>query len=315
MKRLARLGVGLIVLVLLWFAIGPAGLGLQHTPLVGSPEDYGIRFETVTFQPKAERLTLHAWWMPVEGAKAVIIMVHGGGDNRSHPYMQWLRLARALIDHRYAIMDLDLRNHGESDDAPRGPTFGVDEAADVSAAIDCVAPRAPGARFAGLGYSMGGQTLLYAAASDPRLEAVVSDASYADVRAIVPNFAHAATGLPAWLFPAPFVWSAEHLHGVRLGARAVDVIGRIAPRHVLLIHDAADPIVPVEHCHRLAHADPAAEVWITSAPPGAATLSEIQPPWGTHAKSYLLHPEEYVRRVTDFYDGVFAGGPSRAGSF
>ena len=27
-----------------------------------------------------------------------LIMVHGGGDNRSNPYMRWLQLARALID-------------------------------------------------------------------------------------------------------------------------------------------------------------------------------------------------------------------------
>ncbi len=169
MKRVVRVAVGFIVLVLLWFAVGPAGLGLQHTPLVGSPGDYGIKFETVAFQPKGDPLTLRAWWMPVDDAKAVVIMVHGGGDNRSHPYMQWLRLARALTDRRYAVMDIDLRNHGESDDAPAGPTFGVDEAADVSAAIDYVASRVPGARFAGLGYSMGGQTVLYAAANDRRL--------------------------------------------------------------------------------------------------------------------------------------------------
>jgi len=151
---------------------------------------------------------------------------------------------------------------------------------------------------------MGGQTVLYAAARDARMEAVVSDATYADVREIVPNFAHAASGLPTVLFSGPFVWSAQHLHGVPLNARAVDVIGRIAPRPVLLIHDDADPIVPVEHCHRLARAYPAAQVWITTSPAAS-------PPWGTHAKSYLLHPEEYARRVTAFYDSVFASRANR----
>lgn len=262
MKRRASIGAALFVgLGLLWFGVAPAWFGLQHTPLVGSPQDYNIRFETVEFHPNDEPLTLGAWWMPADNAKAVIIMVHGGGDNRSHPYMQWLRLAQALIDHGYAAMDIDLRNHGESGDSRSGrSTFGVDEAADVSAAMDYVAQHLPGTRFAGLGYSMGGQTLLYAAARDPRLEAVVSDSTYADVRAIVPNFAHAVSGLPALLFSTPFVWSAEHLHGIPLGARAVDVIDRIAPRPVLLIHDAADPIVPVEHCHRLARAYGAAQV-------------------------------------------------------
>jgi len=303
------IGTALVVGLCLWFGIAPAFFGLAHTKLVGSPKDYGITSETVEFRPKDEPLTLRAWWMPADNAKAAIIMVHGGGDNRSHPYMQWLRLARALIDHGYAVMDLDLRNHGESDDSPgHRSTFGVDEAADVSAAMDYVAQRAPATRFAGLGYSMGGQAVLYSAARDPRMEAVVSDGTYADVRDIVPNFAHAATGLPTVLFSAPFVWSAQHVHGVPLDARAVDVIGRIAPRRVLLIHDAADPIVPVEDCRRLAQAYPAAEVWVTSASLDVEDHAGIRPPWGTHAKSYLLHPEEYVRRVSEFYDRVFASG-------
>lgn len=307
MKRRAAIGAGILVVVsLLWFGIAPAWFGLAHTPLVGSPKDHGITFETVEFHPKDEPLTLRAWWMPLDNPKAAVIMVHGGGDNRSHPYMQWLQLARALIDHGYAVMDIDLRNHGESDDsASRRATFGVDEAADVSAAIDYVAQRAPGTRFAGLGYSMGGQTVLYAAARDPRLEASVSDATYADVRDIVPNFAHAASGLPTVLFSAPFVWSAQHLHAVPLDARAVDIIAHIAPRRVLLIHDDADPIVPIEECRRLARAYPAAEVWVTSTPPAVVTQEGIRPPWGTHAKSYRLQPDEYVRRVTEFYDGVF----------
>jgi uncharacterized protein len=307
MKRRAVIAATLFVVVCLWFGIAPAFFGLAHTKVVGSPKDYDIGFETVEFHPTDVPLTLRAWWMPADNAKAAIIMVHGGGDNRSHPYMQWLRLARALIDHGYAVMDLDLRNHGESDDSPgHRSTFGVDEATDVLAAMDYIAQRQPGTRFAGLGYSMGGQTVLYAAARDPRVEAVVSDGTYADVRDIVPNFAHAATGLPTALFSGPFVWSAQHLHDVPLDARAVDVIAHIGPRPVLLIHDAADPIVPVEECNRLARAYPAAQVWITSTPHDAAAQTGVHPPWGTHAKSYVLHPGEYVDRVSDFYDKVFA---------
>jgi alpha-beta hydrolase superfamily lysophospholipase len=302
-RRLGIIAAVILGLCVLWFGVAPAGIGLKHTALAGSPQDYGVTFETVEFRPKDVALSLRAWWMPVENPKAVLVMVHDGGDNRSHPYMHWLGLARALFDHRYAVMDIDLRNHGESGDTPSGrSTLGVDEAADVRAAIDYVAQRRPEARFAGLGYSMGGQTLLYAAASDRRLEAVVSDGTYADARAIVATFAHAATEVPTLLFSAPFVWSAEYLHRMPLGARAVDVIARIAPRPVLLIHDADDPIVSVEHCHRLARAYPAARAWITSTPPA----QRPPPPWGTHAMSYRLHTDEYVRRVSGFFDQVFA---------
>ncbi len=86
-------------------------------------------------------------------------------------------------------------------------------------------------RFGGIGHSMGGQALLYTAARDPRLEAVVSDCTFTDIAAIVPQFAHAASGLPAVLFAGPFLWSTRWLHGVPLGeAHAIDVIGTVRQR-------------------------------------------------------------------------------------
>jgi pimeloyl-ACP methyl ester carboxylesterase len=312
MKRpIGIAGAIVLALALAWFGFAPAGQGLKHSAVVGSPQDHGIAFETIELQPADAPITLRAWWMPAAEAKAAIIMVHGGGNNRSQRTIGWLPLARSLIDRHYSVLALDLRNHGESGDTVNGSTFGVTEAADVTAAIDYLAKRAPGTRFAAIGYSMGGETAIYAASRDRRLEAIVADSAYADARDIVPYYAHAASGLPAWLFSAPFIWSAEHLHGVAMGARAVDVIGEISPRSVFLIHDAADPIVTIEHCKRLAAAYPAATVWITSTPANQLPESAA-PPWGTHAKSYLLQPEEYVQRVTRFFDGVFDQPPQQA---
>jgi fermentation-respiration switch protein FrsA (DUF1100 family) len=90
--------------------------------------------------------------------------------------------------------------------------------------------------------------------------------------------------------------------------RAIDVAGRIAPRAVLLIHDEGDPIVPTEHCRRLAAAIPGAQMWILPAPPPGDPLLVSQGRWGMHTQCYRFRPEEYVRRVTRFYDAVFAGG-------
>src|SRR5205085_3761817 len=110
----------------------------------------------------------------------------------------------------------DLRNFGESDGTPEGITFGDLEVHDVRGAVDWLATRAPGLPVGALGFSMGGATLLRAAAGDPRLRAVVADSAFADARGVAVAFTHAATGLPTVL-AAPFVWSAEHLHGAPLG--------------------------------------------------------------------------------------------------
>jgi pimeloyl-ACP methyl ester carboxylesterase len=263
--------------------------------VVGSPADVGLRYENVAFHPPDRPITIRAWWMP-------------GDDNRTQPHADGIRLAHDLVLERYGVLALDLRNYGESDGTPEGITFGEEESNDVIGAMDYLAARQPGLRFGALGMSMGGETVLYAAARDARLEAIVTDGTFAEARTIAAAFASAATGIPRWAL-GPFLWSAERLHGVPLGrGRAIDVAGRIAPRAVLLIHDEGDPIVPTEHCRRLAAAIPGAQVWILPAPPPDDPLLVSQGRWGMHTQCYRSGPEEYVRRVTRFYDGVFTGG-------
>jgi uncharacterized protein len=271
-------------------------------------------FETVAFRPPDEPITLRAWWMPAPSAKAAIILVHGGGDdNRSLPYADGLALARDLVARGYAVLALDLRNYGESDASHEGVTFGDLESNDLLGAMSYLAARADGLRYGAVGFSMGGEAVLYAAARDKRLEAVVTTDTFAEARGVAANFVGASTGLPR-LLVVPLAWSAEHLHGMPLGrGRAIDVVGAIAPRPALFIQNEADPIVPVEHCRRLAAAMPGSEVWITAAPPAESPLRLSQGRWGTHTQSYKLDPEAYVERVTRFFDARFVGNAEPRG--
>jgi len=290
--------------------VAPALLrpGAKRLPLVHTPADYGIVFETVAFRPPDESITLRAWWMPAPSAKAAIILVHGGGDdNRSLPYADGLALARDLVAHGYAVLALDLRNYGESDASPEGVTFGDLESNDLIGAMSYLTARAEGLRYGAVGFSMGGEAVLYAAARDRRLEAVVTTDTFAEARGVAANFVSASTALPRFLV-VPLLWSAEHLHGMPLGrGRAIDVVGAIPPRPALLIQNEADPIVPVDHCLRLAAAMAGSQVWITAAPPADSPLRVSQGRWGMHTQSYKLDPVGYVERVTRFFDARFLG--------
>ena len=310
MKYVSRAVTGCFGIALLWFAAGPLMFSNWHTPLVHKPSDYGLAFESVAFQPPDEAITLRSWWLPSPGARAVIVMAHGAGDNKSHPDTDWLKLARDLVANGYSIIDLDLRNHGESDNSVSGQIGGgEDEANDVIGAINYAIQRGLGTRFGAIGYSLGGQAALYAAARDPRIEAVVEDGTYADdLVSIVPNFANSVSGLPKFLFKGPFAWSAQHLHRIPLDrGRAIDVVSSIAPRPVLLIHNEADAIIPAEHSRRLAAAYPKAQLWISPAPP------PDNPFWraGMHCRSYQLYPEEFVMRATTFLNASFASESPR----
>src|SRR5436309_5974121 len=297
-KRVVVVGAACVVVAVAAFIlIAPALLrpGANRLRIVQTPRDYGLAFETVEFRPPDRPITLRAWWMPSEPAKAAIILVHGGGDdNRSLPYADGLKLAHDLVGHGYSVLAVDLRNYGESDATSEGVTFGDAESNDIIGAMNYLGTEHPGLRYGGLGFSMGGEAVLYAAARDPRLEAIVTTDTFAEARTVAANFVGASTGLPR-LVVLPILWSAEHLHGVPLGrGRAIDVVGAIPPRPVLLIQNEADPIVPVEHCRRLAAAMPGAEVWITAAPPAADPLIATQGRWGMHTRSYKLYPGAYV---------------------
>ena len=300
-----RIAIGVVLAAFaLLVIVAPAFMGPgERLPLTQTPTDFGLGFESVAFEPPDLPITIRAWWIPAARSKAAVVMVHGGGlDNRSLPYANGLALAADLVAHGYSVLAIDLRNYGESDATPdHRITFGDSEANDVIGAMNYLGARHPGCRFGALGMSMGGETALYAAARDRRLEAVVTDGTFAESGPIAANFARAATGIPKFLLP-PFLWSAEHLHAMHLSrGRALDVVGAIAPRPVLLIHNEADPIVPAEDARRLAAAIYSSELWITAAPVSVGDLG----PFGTHVQCYKLNPEEYVKRVTDFFDRVF----------
>ncbi len=294
-RRALRWVVGVAGLAGIAIAVGPALVKPTGTRLaiVERPDAYGLRYQEVAFAPPDRPITLRGWWIAGEDPRAALVFVHGGGeDNRSLPYGAGLALARDLVAHRYALLMIDLRNYGESDGTPEGITYGDLESADVIGAVDAVAARAPGLPIAALGFSMGGAAVLRAAAREPRIRAVVTDSAYADARDVAVAFTHAATGMPT-LVAAPFVWSAETLHGTPLGrgATLAAIHGATFPP-VLLIHDAHDPIAPVAHCRRLAAEIPGAETWITDL--------HADGPFGTHIQAYRLGPKPYVERVTKF---------------
>jgi pimeloyl-ACP methyl ester carboxylesterase len=276
----------------------PTGHRLAMTE---KPSDYGLPDMPVTFSPRDRPITLRAWWIPAAtAARGALVFVHGGGDdNRNLPYGSGLALARDLAAAGYALLMVDLRNFGESEGTAEGITFGDLEVHDVVGAVDYLAVQAAGVPVGAIGFSMGGATVLRAAARDRRLRAIVADSAFADARGVAVAFTTAATGLPR-LIAAPFVWSAQHLHGVPLGrGDTVAALRGATMPPVLLIHDAHDPISPVDDCRRLAAAIPNASTWITELEnPGA---------FGTHIQGYRLAPQAYVARVTEFLDRALRG--------
>src|ERR1035441_4878208 len=108
------------------------------------------------------------------GTPRRIVLSHGYGDNQAQmlPYAEFLHRAG------YSVFTYDMRNRGRS--GGEAVTLGALEYLDLISAVAYLTTRADvdPDRIGALGLSLGGSTTLLAAASDPRIKAVVDDSGF-----------------------------------------------------------------------------------------------------------------------------------------
>lgn len=296
------------VAVLLVVLLGYLGLSVivadrltrpARNPLVGTPAEYGLSFELVELRSRLDGVQLRGWWIPAEGSDRAIIILHGRNDNRTARNGSLLEQSVALVHAGYNVFAYDSRAHGESEGVRY--SLGVLEQWDVQVAVDEVLSRGiPAGRIGLLGHSMGASTALLAAPELTSVAAVVADSPYARVTDLLDVELPRASGLPRFFNPG-ILQMGKLFFGIDLNLAAPeDVITRVPPRQILLIHSETDELIPVEHSYRL---------WrLIGSPPGA--LWTVSGP--LHDDAYISQPEEYLARITAFFDGVMPLQPVTA---
>jgi hypothetical protein len=142
-------------------------------PIPDTPRGYqAVEFEA------SDGLRLSGWYAPSQNGAAVVL-VHGGGGDRTGP----LDHAALLRRHGYGVLLYDSRGRGESEGTPNAWGWGWEK--DVEGALTFLHARGVvDGRIGGLGLSTGADVLIQVAPDDRRLAAVVSDgataASFAD---------------------------------------------------------------------------------------------------------------------------------------
>jgi fermentation-respiration switch protein FrsA (DUF1100 family) len=234
-----------------------------------------------------------------------VLLFHGVADNR----IGVIGHSEFLLRAGYSLVMMDARAHGASG----GPiaTYGWLERNDTRAIIDALilselepcmtvqwagsggTPcKAPSHIFA-LGESMGAGIVLQSAAVDPRIEAVVAEASFANLREAAYDYA----GLRKypWLGKtifAPGTWTLLYRDEKLAGFPAAEVspVKSVATRPfpVLLICDEKDDALPCRHSEMIyAAARGPKQLWVV---PGAF-----------HTAAYGFAPQEFRRRVLTFF--------------
>ena len=270
---------GLFVFVEL---VGGLALGYVSTHVMRAEvpvASLGTSYENVSFTT-SDGLLLEGWYIPSRNGAAVIAFPGRRGPQKH---------ARMLARNGYGVLLFDRRGEGASEGDPN--LFGWNGEKDIYAAAEYLRSRPdvdPG-RIGGIGFSVGGELMLQAAAESDILAAVVSDG--AGTRAFSEDLQDV---------PSPGKWIALPFLAIKSGSVALfsntapppkltDLVPRIAPTPLLLIwapNSGGENMNPTYH--RLA-----------GEPKSIWAIPEAQ-----HIQGITARPKEYERRVVDFFDGA-----------
>jgi len=211
-----------------------------HGPVSAPDDSTALGITNVSFASK-NGTTIRGWYIPSRNG-AAIALVHGSSSDRSSVLPE----IRLLADDGFGILALDLPGHGESDG---DMTFGLPPAQAVEGAADFLVkrPDVHDGRIGVAGFSYGGSIVARAAAEDCRFRSVALVASPADAVAQT-RAEYAPYGRAAQVGAFAVYW----LRHIDLsGERALNYIGKISPRPLLIIGSAEDTTVPLSQTHDL----------------------------------------------------------------
>jgi len=278
-----------------WFA-GPMFLHPIKRPLTANlireadesfKHTHGTREDIVVRAPDGS--LLRGWKVRAEKPNGSwVLLFHGVSDNRIGVIGQ----SELLLQNGYSVVMMDSRSHGDSE----GPiaTYGWLERKDTSAVIDALERTEHPQHLFALGESMGAGIALQSAGADSRIEAVIAEASFANLQEAAYDYAglRQYPWLGKTLF-APGAWlmfyRGEHLAGFP-GAEVSPekaVAARAFP--VLIICDAEDHALPCRHSEM-----------IFRAALGPKEFWRVPRAYHTAALGY--EPDEFRKRVLGFLD-------------
>ncbi|MBZ5528400.1 MAG: alpha/beta fold hydrolase [Acidobacteriia bacterium] len=231
---------------------------------------------------------LRGWKVRAESSTGDwVLLFHGQGDNRAG----MISHAALLLAAGYNVVMMDSRAHGAS--GGDISTYGWKEREDSRAVVSALEAAEHVRHLFALGESMGASIALQSAGADPRIEAVVAEAPFRDLREAAYDYAglHWSPLLGKTLF-FPGAWAVIRRGERDAGFSAEEtspeksVAARAFP--VLLICDEDDVVLPCRHSESL-----------YAAARGPKILWEV--PGATHTAALGVAPKEFQRRVLGFF--------------
>jgi fermentation-respiration switch protein FrsA (DUF1100 family) len=249
-----------------------------------SKEDFLVR--------APDGVDLHGWKVRARSSNGDwILLFHGVSDNRTGV----LGHAELLLRHRYNVVMMDSRAHGAS--GGDMATYGWKERYDTVAITNALYSTENVDHLGALGVSMGAAIALQSASVEPRIEAVVAEDPFADLRKVSYDYGglHFSPLLGKTLFRPATIFAMSEL--AKAGGFPPDDVSpekavAVRPFPILLICGTQDHTIPCRHAEDIfQRALGPKELWVVN---GAE-----------HASGLGRAPVEYENRVIRFFSQKF----------
>ncbi len=248
------------------------------------PMDAGLPQEHLQITT-TDGLKLDSWFVKrPQHARGTVIYLHGVGDCKigGVPY------AKLFFEKGLNVFLYDSRRHGQS--GGKYCTYGYYEKHDVSTVIDYLLSRQDAhiGNIGLFGTSMGAAVGLQAAAIDDRIDAIVAEASFTNLRTIMVDYQKRIIKLP-WHFLRNVAMSRSQTIA-RFKARDVSPIESVKKLHkpILFIHGTDDSRIKTDYSRAL---------FESANEPKELLLV----PEGDHTDLLNVGGSEYERRIIAFF--------------
>jgi uncharacterized protein len=219
-----------------------------------------------------------------------VLLFHGVSDNRTGV----LGHAEFLLRHGYSVVMMDSRAHGES--GGDVATYGWKERHDTVAIVNALYSSEKVRHLYALGVSMGAAVALQSAGVEPRIEGVVAEDPFADLREVSYDYAglHFSPFLGETLFRPASTFAMKSL--AKTGGFDPDDVSpekavASRPFPVLLICGTRDTTIPCRHAEQIYRsASGPKELWVVNGAEHASALGDA--------------PAKYEEKVVRFLQEV-----------
>jgi alpha-beta hydrolase superfamily lysophospholipase len=235
-------------------------------------------------------LQLVGWYVPPRNG-AVIMVQHGGFEDRPTALPE----AKLLYERGYGVLFTTIEAHDLSEGEVLGPSADAWQDIDAWCRFLLTREDLDRDRIGIFAKSYGGLLAIQCAARNQAVKAVAVDCAIASLKDLIEVTSTAFTGLPPFPFAPMVQFWVERAIGFRFeDVTAIDWIGRISPRPVLLMQGGRDELIPVNSGQRLydAAGEPK-ELWFEA---------EVR-----HNEFAERMPQAFQERIAGFFDRCLLG--------